>query len=85
MNPYVHVAALPGPPAAALAPEALAQADILLLCGQPASVVAAADAACRAAGVAFFAGLCRGGFGWSFADLGQHRYVVEASGALHVG
>lgn len=77
MNPFVKVAALPGTPAAALKAETLRQADVLLLCGQDASVVHQADALCREDGVAFFAGLCRGIFGWGFADLGEHRYTVE--------
>lgn len=77
MNPFVKVSALPGPLSAALAPEALQQHDLLLLCGQPAGTVAAADAACRQAGVAFYAGACRGIYGWAFADLQEHRYVVE--------
>ena len=77
MNPFVQVSALAGSPAMALAPEALRQCDVLLLCGQPASVIAQADVLCREAGVKLFAGVCRGIFGWAFADLGQHRYVVE--------
>ncbi|KAI7844210.1 hypothetical protein COHA_002344 [Chlorella ohadii] len=77
MNPYVKVSVLPGTPVAALAPENLRQADLLLLCGQDASVIAQADALCREDGVAFFAGVCRGMFGWAFADLGEHTYVWE--------
>ncbi|PSC72192.1 SUMO-activating enzyme subunit 1B-1 [Micractinium conductrix] len=77
MNPFVTVSALEGPPSAALAPEALAACDLLLLCGQPAGGVAAADAACRAAGKAFYAGDCRGVYGWAFADLAEHTFVQE--------
>lgn len=77
MNPYVKVSALPGTPVAALAPENLRQADLLLLCGQDASVIAQADALCREDGVALFAGVCRGMFGWAFADLGEHTYLWE--------
>ena len=80
MNPFVTVSALEGPPSAALAPEALAACDLLLLCGQPAGGVAAADAACRAAGKAFYAGDCRGVYGWAFADLAEHTFVQEVSG-----
>ena len=79
MNPFVKVAALPGTPAAALAAETLRQCDLLLLCGQPADTIAQADALCREAGVAFYAGLCRGIFGWAFADLQDHKCVVEVS------
>ena len=77
MNPFVKVAALPGTPAAALAAETLRQCDLLLLCGQPADVIAQADALCREDGVAFYAGVCRGIFGWAFADLQEHKFVVE--------
>ncbi|EFN54772.1 hypothetical protein CHLNCDRAFT_134704 [Chlorella variabilis] len=77
MNPFVKVAALPGPPSSVLAADVLRQYDLLLLCGQPASSIAAADVLCREAGVAFYAGVCRGIFGWAFADLHQHRFVVE--------
>lgn len=80
MNPYVQVAALPGPPTAALEAGTLRTADLLLLCGQDASVIAQADALCREDGVAFFTGVCRGIFGWAFADLGEHRYTVEVRG-----
>lgn len=80
MNPFVKVAALPGPPSSVLAADVLRQYDLLLLCGQPASSIAAADVLCREAGVAFYAGVCRGIFGWAFADLHQHRFVVEVSG-----
>ena len=84
MNPYVKVSVLPGTPVAALAPENLRQADLLLLCGQDASVIAQADALCREDGVAFFAGVCRGMFGWAFADLGEHTYVWEVRRAVGV-
>ncbi|KAL4857355.1 SUMO-activating enzyme subunit 1B-2 [Chlorella vulgaris] len=77
MNPFVKVAALPGPPEAVLAPDVLRQYDLLLLCDQPASRIAQADVMCREAGVAFYAGVCRGIFGWAFANLHQHRYIVE--------
>ncbi|KAI3438249.1 hypothetical protein D9Q98_000686 [Chlorella vulgaris] len=77
MNPFVKVAALPGPPEAVLAPDVLRQYDLLLLCDQPASRIAQADVMCREAGIAFYAGVCRGIFGWAFANLHQHRYMVE--------
>lgn len=80
MNPFVRVSALPGPLPAVLQPEALQRHDLLLLCGQPAGVVAAADAACRQAKVPFYAGACRGIYGWAFADLQEHRFVVEVGG-----
>lgn len=81
MNPYVQLAALPGPPAAALEAATLRSADLLLLCGQDGSVVAMADALCREHGVKLFVGLCRGMFGWAFADLGEeHPYSVEVRG-----
>ncbi|KAL4450085.1 hypothetical protein ABPG77_010754 [Micractinium sp. CCAP 211/92] len=77
MNPFVRVSALPGPLPAAFKPEALQQHDLLLVCGQPAGTVAAAAAACRQAGVPFYAGASRGIYGWAFADLQEHRYVEE--------
>jgi hypothetical protein len=79
MNPFVKVTALAGPPSSVLAEDVLRQYNLLLLCGQPCSSIAAADAMCRELGVAFYAGVCRGIFGWAFADLHRHRYVLEVS------
>ena len=80
MNPLVRVAALPGAPADALSLDVLRCHDLLLLCGAPAGTIATADALCREAGVALYAGVCRGIFGWAFANLHTHRYNVEVRG-----
>lgn len=78
MNPFVSVAAAPGPPPAALVTQALAPYDLVLLCGQPAHAVAEADAVCSQAGVGLVAAACRGVGGWAFLNLHEHSYVVEA-------
>lgn len=77
MNPFVKVAAASGPAEALFTAEALRHHNLLLLCGQPAHVVAAADTAAAEAGVAFYAATCRGIAGWAFANLHEHAYVVE--------
>lgn len=77
MNPFVKLASLGGSVAGALNRETLAQYDLVLLCGQPAGTVAAADRLCAEAGAAFYAAACRGISGWAFANLHQHSYVVE--------
>ena len=95
MNPLVHVAARrargaganPNPDAALLK-----GVDVAVLTGASASPALAWDAACRAAGVAFYAAACRGSASHFFADLGEHMYTPtvrtccvwwrEASGAF---
>ncbi|KAL6767458.1 SAE1 [Auxenochlorella protothecoides x Auxenochlorella symbiontica] len=78
MNPLVDVQAQAGPPAGS-GLEREAHGLVLDLTGDPASV-SASSVACRAAGLPFFAGGSRGTIGWAFADLGEHRFVVERRG-----
>lgn len=76
MNPLVSVKAVGGSPASALG-SGLEGYDIVLLFNQPAGVAARADELCRATGTPLFVAACRGIFGWAFADLHEHAYVVE--------
>ncbi|GAB4814279.1 hypothetical protein N2152v2_001325 [Parachlorella kessleri] len=79
MNPFVQLAALGGPIAAALTQHQLKQHDLVLLCGQPAYLVSRADRLCTEAGVAFYAATCRGISGWAFANLHDYECIVETS------
>eukprot|EP00123_Amoebidium_parasiticum_P013492 comp21986_c0_seq1/m.31779 comp21986_c0_seq1/g.31779 ORF comp21986_c0_seq1/g.31779 comp21986_c0_seq1/m.31779 type:complete len:361 (-) comp21986_c0_seq1:82-1164(-) len=47
----------------------------------PPEVISRVDSICRAHGVKFFCGDNFGYFGYIFADLGEHNYVVEQEGA----
>ena len=95
MNPLVHVAARRAEDTGASpCPDAalLEGVDVAVLTGASAGRALAWDAACRAAGVAFYAAACRGSASHFFADLGEHTYTptvrscwvwwCEASGAF---
>jgi hypothetical protein len=75
MNPLVRVAVRPGrpgdPPDAAL----LADVDVAVLTGASHALELAWDAACRGAGVAFYAAACRGSAAYLFADLREHAFT----------
>jgi ubiquitin-like 1-activating enzyme E1 A len=79
MNPLVKVSWLPGAPYTFADSGNLAEFNVVLLSGQAADVVDRTDQACAAAGVAFYAAVSRGIFGWVFANLHEHSFVVEAS------
>jgi hypothetical protein len=82
MNPLVRVAVRPGrpgdPPDAAL----LADVDVAVLTGASHALELAWDAACRAAGVAFYAAACRGSAAYLFADLREHAFTPTVRGPL---
>lgn len=78
MNPLVHVAARRARDAgASSSPDAtlLEGVDVAVLTGASAGPALAWDAACRAAGVAFYAAACHGSASHFFADLGEHTYT----------
>jgi len=82
MNPLVRVAVRPGragdPPDAAL----LADVDVAVLTGASHALELAWDAACRGAGVAFYAAACRGSAAYLFADLREHAFTPTVQGPL---
>lgn len=82
MNPHVRVEALAELPATiATSAARLADFHILVLCGQSAHVIHQADKACSIAGIGFFAANSRGICGWAFANLHEHKYILEVRGA----
>lgn len=85
MNPLVRVAARTGQPGAPPGPALLADVDVAVLTGAGPSLQLAWDAACRAAGVAFYAAACHGSAGYLFADLSKHTYAptVRASTTVY--
>ena len=83
MNPLVKVSSLPGAASTFVTPDSLAGFNVLVLVGQPAGVIERADGACAEAGVAFYAAVSRGIFGWVFANLHQHSYAVEVGPPRH--
>ena len=87
MNPLVHVAARPAQGAGASpSPDAalLESVDVVVLTGTSAGPALAWDAACRAAGVAFFTAACHGSASHFFADLGEHTYTPTVQPLLGV-
>lgn len=91
MNPLVKVSAVswaeaaPGAAAdaAALPPAFLARFDALVLCNTPWAAAGAVNAACRAAGVRFLAGVVGAEDAALFCDLGpEHTYVPVVVRAL---
>ncbi len=85
MNPLVRVAARTGQPGAPPGPALLEDVDVAVLTSAGPSLQLDWDAACRAAGVAFYAAACHGSASYLFADLGKHTYAptVRASTTVY--
>ena len=77
MNPLVSVNAVPGTPATFVTAATVSGYNIVILVGQSGAIVDAADVACRESNVPLIAACSRGLAGWAFANLHDHKFLVE--------
>lgn len=85
INPMIHISSHVCNPSTFISLENIEGSSLLILVGQTAEAVNAADEICSKAGVPLIA-TCSSGFaGWAFANLHEHKYVVEVEEELKDG
>jgi len=78
MNPLVSVNAVAGTPATFVTTATVPGYNIVILVGQSGAVVDAADLACSETNIPVIATCSRGLAGWAFANVHNHKYIIES-------